>query len=279
MSERPHAGTQPSLRIACVLGTRPEAVKMAPVIHALRKTRQLVPVVVNTGQHRELLAETMALFEYTADIALDLMQPAQRLAAFFGRCVEALDRTLHDMRPAAVVAQGDTSTVLAAALVAFYQQVPFFHVEAGLRTGDITLPFPEEMNRSVASRLTALHFAPTEQARSSLLREGIAAETILVTGNTVIDALLTVRDRRIPHGVPLVAGKRLIVVTAHRRENHGERMRAMLRALKQIALQLSGHRYRLPGAPQPGGPRRHRRGDRSRLVGAHHRSARATVRS
>src|SRR3569832_2151669 len=121
-------------RVACVLGTRPEAVKMAPVVHAHRATARATPIVVNSGQHRELLAETMSLFDLQSEVALDLMRPAQRLAGFFGRCVESLDLALHDMQPKAIVAQGDTSTVLAAALVAFYQHVPFFHVEAGLRT-------------------------------------------------------------------------------------------------------------------------------------------------
>jgi UDP-N-acetylglucosamine 2-epimerase (non-hydrolysing) len=251
MIHRSPTGSPPALRIACVLGTRPEVVKMAPVIHALRAAPDFVPLIVNTGQHRELLAETMALFDCDADVALDLMQPAQRLASFFGRCVEALDRTLHDLRPAAVIAQGDTSTVLAAALVAFYQHLPFFHVEAGLRTGRLTLPFPEEMNRSLAARLAAIHFAPTEQARANLLLEGVAPETITVTGNTVIDALLMVRDRHIPHGLALTPGRRLIVVTAHRRENHGERMRAMLRALEEIALRHPDTEIVYPAHPSP----------------------------
>jgi UDP-N-acetylglucosamine 2-epimerase (non-hydrolysing) len=244
-------GTQPASRIACVLGTRPEVVKMAPVIHALRRAPEFDPIVVNTGQHRDLLAETMALFDCKADIALDLMQPSQRLAAFFGRCVESLDRVLHDIRPTAVIAQGDTSTVLAASLVAFYQHLPFFHVEAGLRTGRFTLPFPEEMNRSLASKLAAIHFAPTPQARANLLREGVPSETITVTGNTVIDALLMIRARRIPHGLALTPGRRLIVVTAHRRENHGERMRAMLRALAEIALRHPDTEIVYPAHPSP----------------------------
>ena len=124
-------------RIACILGTRPEIVKMAPVVHALRASGQATPLIVNTGQHRELVSETMALFGLASDVSLDLMQPDQRLAGFFGRCVEALDLALPDLRVDAVIGQGDTSTMLAAALVAFYQRLPFFHVEAGLRTGDM----------------------------------------------------------------------------------------------------------------------------------------------
>jgi UDP-N-acetylglucosamine 2-epimerase (non-hydrolysing) len=238
-------------RIACVLGTRPEAVKMAPVIIALRNSGRAVPVLVNTGQHRELLTETMALFDLSSDVALDLMRPAQRLAGFFGRCVEALDHALHEMKPRAVVAQGDTSTVLAAALVAFYQHLPFFHVEAGLRTGNMRLPFPEEMNRAIASRFATEHFAPTSSARDNLLHESIAPDSIVVTGNTVIDALLMIRDRRIPHGVALTPGKRLIVVTAHRREHFGDPFRAMLRALKEIAARYPDVEIVYPAHPNP----------------------------
>ena len=238
-------------RIACVLGTRPEAVKMAPVVHALRATGRATPLVIDTGQHRDLLAETMTLFGLHSDAALDLMRPAQRLAGFFGRCVEALDLAMDGMRPQAIVAQGDTSTVLAAAMVAFYQDIPFFHVEAGLRTADLRSPFPEEMNRRMASRFAALHFAPTALARDNLLREGVTDDAIVVTGNTVIDALLHVRALRVPHGVALTPGKRLIVVTAHRRENHGEPLREMLRALKEIAARHPDVEIVYPAHPSP----------------------------
>jgi UDP-N-acetylglucosamine 2-epimerase (non-hydrolysing) len=246
-----HEASSRRPRIACVIGTRPEAVKMAPVVHALRAGGAATALVVNTGQHRELLAETMALFDLAGDVTLDLMQPAQRLAGFLGRCVEALDRALVELKPDAVVAQGDTSSVLAAGLVAFYQHLPFFHVEAGLRTGNLRLPFPEEMNRTLASRLAALHFAPTAAARDNLLREHIDAGSIVVTGNTVIDALLMIRARHIPHGVALTPGRRLIVVTAHRRENHGERFRAMLRALKRIAVLHDDVDIVYPAHPHP----------------------------
>jgi len=224
---------------------------MAPVIATLAAAPDFAPLVVNTGQHRELLAETMSLFGLVPDAALDLMRPEQRLAGFFGRCVEALDRTLAELRPAAIVAQGDTSSVLAAALVAFYQDLPFFHVEAGLRTFEARNPFPEEMNRTVAARFAALHFAPTESARDNLLREGITPERVHVTGNTVIDALLSVRDRRIPHGILRTPGKRLIVVTAHRRENFGAPLREMLEALKTIAARHVDVEIVYPAHPNP----------------------------
>jgi UDP-N-acetylglucosamine 2-epimerase (non-hydrolysing) len=241
----------PRRRIACVIGTRPELVKMAPVISALGASRTFAPVLINTGQHRELLAETMTLFGLVPDVALDLMQPGQRLAGFFGRCVQALDSTLADLRPGAVMAQGDTSTVLAAALVAFYQDLPFFHVEAGLRTGDFRNPFPEEMNREIASRFAALHFAPTSASRENLVRERIDPERIEVTGNTVIDALLMVRARRIPHGIDLTPGRRLVVVTSHRRENFGAPIRGMLRALKTLAERYPDIEIVYPAHPNP----------------------------
>jgi len=224
---------------------------MAPVIGALASSRRFEPLLVNTGQHRELLSETMALFELRPDVSLDLMQPGQRLAAFFGRCVDALDRALDEAKPAAVMAQGDTSTVFAAALVAFYQNLPFFHVEAGLRTGNLRNPFPEEMNRAIATRFAALHFAPTPTARANLLFERVPEEAIVVTGNTVIDALLMVRKRAVPHGIALTPGKRLIVVTAHRRENFGAPMRGMLRALATIATRWPDVEIVYPAHPNP----------------------------
>lgn len=236
MTTTPRTNSGPATQsIVCVIGTRPEAVKMAPVIHALRDAEQVEVRVVNTGQHRELLAETLALLGLHCDVSLDLMVPSQRLAGYFGRCVEALDATLLPLKPDAVIAQGDTSTVLATALVAFYQQLPFFHVEAGLRTGILDNPFPEEMHRSLATRLACMHFAPTNAARDNLLHEGVPEARILVTGNTVIDSLLLIRARKLPHGIALTPGRRLILVTAHRRENFGERLRAMLQALKEIS--------------------------------------------
>jgi UDP-N-acetylglucosamine 2-epimerase (non-hydrolysing) len=221
-------------RIACVVGTRPEIIKMAPVLFALREQDRFTTTLNDTGQHRELLADTPETFNLTPDISLQLMRPAQRLAGFLGRCIDALDQTIATINPDAIIAEGDTSTVLAAALVAFYQDLPFFHVEAGLRTGDTRNPFPEEMNRTMAARFAALHFAPTPAARDNLLREGVAQDRIELTGNPVIDALLMVRDMGIAHGVTRDRTKRLIVVTSHRRENLGEPLRDILRALKQI---------------------------------------------
>ncbi len=220
--------------LACVVGTRPEIIKMAPVLFALREQNDFTTTLINTGQHRELVDDTLATFKLAPEINLDLMRPAQRLAGFLGRCIEALDTTIATLKPDALIAEGDTSTVLAAGLVAFYQDLPFFHVEAGLRTGKARDPFPEEMNRAMAARFAALHFAPTPAARENLLHEGILKDRIELTGNPVIDALLMVRDMGIAHGVPRNPGKRLIVVTSHRRENLGEPLRSILRALKEI---------------------------------------------
>jgi UDP-N-acetylglucosamine 2-epimerase (non-hydrolysing) len=235
-SDESSAPARPPQRrtLACVVGTRPEIIKMAPVLFALREQESFTTTLINTGQHRELVDDTLATFNLVPDVNLDLMRPAQRLAGFLGRCIEALDTTVATLKPDALIAEGDTSTVLAAGLVAFYQDLPFFHVEAGLRTGKARDPFPEEMNRAMAARFAALHFAPTPAARDNLLHEGILKDRIELTGNPVIDALLMVRDMSIAHGVPRNPGKRLIVVTSHRRENLGEPLRSILRALKEI---------------------------------------------
>jgi UDP-N-acetylglucosamine 2-epimerase (non-hydrolysing) len=221
--------------ILCVVGTRPEAVKMAPVVLELRRRPWARVRVLATAQHRQMLDQVLGLFGIQPDVDLDLMRPNQGLADLTARMLTALDGTLEAEGPAAVLAQGDTTTVLTTALACFYRRIPFGHVEAGLRTGDLDYPFPEEMNRSVAGRLARLHFAPTESARANLLREGTDPASIHVTGNTVIDALLQVaaREAPLPEGVP--DGRRLILVTAHRRENFGEPLRQICRALRTLA--------------------------------------------
>lgn len=218
----------------CVVGTRPEAIKMAPVILELRRRAWARVRVVATAQHREMLDQVLGLFGIAPDVDLDLMRPSQELPDLTARLITALDRTLEQERPRAVLAQGDTTTVLTTALASFYRRIPFGHVEAGLRTGNLDYPFPEEMNRTVASRLARFHFAPTESARANLLREGIAEEAIHVTGNTVIDALLQIaaREAPLPDGMP--AGRRLLLVTAHRRENFGEPLRQICAALLRL---------------------------------------------
>ena len=217
-------------RILTCIGTRPELVKLAPVIKTLeQQPEDFESLVCFTGQQRQLLAQAASVFDIQPDINLDLMQADQGLAAFVGRALPALQEVLIDTKPDMVLVQGDTSTVFCAALAAYYQQIPVGHVEAGLRTENKYAPFPEEMNRRLATRLADLHFAPTETARQALLREGVPAESIHVTGNTVIDALQWMRARLEnfqPH-LPVsllekLTDRRMVLITGHRRENFGE---------------------------------------------------------
>jgi len=222
-------------RILAVVGTRPEAVKMAPVIHALRKTPWAEVRVLATAQHREMLDQTLAFFDLRPDVDLDLMRAGQSLADLTARLVAALDPVLAAERPDCVLAQGDTTTVMATALCAFYQKVRFGHVEAGLRTHDKWLPFPEEMNRALCGRLADIHFAPTARARDNLLREGVPAASVHMVGNTVIDALLWSAER-VPEGrFQPPPGQRLLLVTAHRREHFGARFESLCAALRELA--------------------------------------------
>ena len=225
----------PPLRVLSIVGTRPEAIKMAPVIQALAGDPAFESRVLATAQHRQMLDQVLALFGIVPDLDLDIMRPNQALTALTARLLLALDQALGTEPPDLVLAQGDTTTVMTAALACFYRKIPFGHVEAGLRTGDLDNPFPEEMNRVLAGRLARWHFAPTASARDNLLREGVAPAAIHVTGNTVIDALLSVADRRPAIGVPIDPAKRLILVTAHRRENFGEPLREICRAIRRLA--------------------------------------------
>lgn len=238
-------------RIVCVVGTRPEAIKMAPVIEALRRESWADPYVLLTAQHREMLDQVMELFGIRADDDLNVMRPNQQLAALTAQLVTGLDAALERARPDAVLAQGDTTTVLCAALVAFYRRVPFGHVEAGLRTGDLQSPFPEEANRVLASRLTRWHFAPTATARANLLREGIDPATVHVTGNTVIDALLSVAPRARGIDLSFADGRRLMLMTAHRRENFGAPMEEVFVAVRELADRFADLAVLYPVHPNP----------------------------
>ena len=221
-------------KIACIVGTRPEAIKMAPVIMALRDQPWAEVVVVATAQHRELADDVFDLFGIVPDLDLDLMQPGQTLSELTARAMTALDRVINDVAPDLVIAQGDTTSVMAVAMACFYRQVRFAHLEAGLRSFDLQNPYPEEFNRIVASRIASLHFAPTEQARANLLKEGVSGASILVTGNTVIDALhwVAARDPELPLVVD--ASRRLVVVTVHRRENFGAPLQNICRAVRTL---------------------------------------------
>lgn len=210
-----------------VLGTRPEAIKLAPVIQAAKASRGARVQVCLTGQHREMLQPYLELFGINPDFDLDVMRPGQALSGLVARVLQGLDPLLAAERPDWVIVQGDTSTALAAALAAFHRGIAVAHVEAGLRTWNLQSPFPEELNRQVIGRIAALHFAPTAWAASNLRKEGVADAAIVVTGNTVIDALLSVRHRardagRLAERFAAIAGRRLLLVTGHRRESFGQ---------------------------------------------------------
>lgn len=238
-------------KLLCVVGTRPEAIKMAPVILACRTQPWANVRVLATAQHREMLDQVFGLFEIKPDIDLNIMQENQTLPELTARLLTALDQAFASENPDAVLAQGDTSTVMVAALASFYRRIPFGHVEAGLRTGDLAYPFPEEMNRVVTSRLSRWHFAPTVSARANLLGEGITDEHIFVTGNTVIDALLNVATRCDEYAPKVSPGKRLILVTAHRRENFGEPFAAVCRAIRHLADMRPDVEFLYPIHPNP----------------------------
>jgi len=226
--------------IMIAYGTRPEAVKVAPLVRALRCSAEFRPLVAVTGQHREMLDQVNDVFGIQPDVDLDIFEPGQSLGQVTTRTIAGVERVLAERRPDAVVVQGDTSTTFAVGLAAFYAHIPVVHLEAGLRTNDPTSPFPEEINRRLTSQLTALHLAPTAQSRHNLLAENIDPAGVLVTGNTVIDALHWAVGRRLPYGDPALdrldeTDRPVLLVTAHRRESWGAPLRAVGRALGRIA--------------------------------------------
>ncbi|HOB74063.1 MAG TPA: UDP-N-acetylglucosamine 2-epimerase (non-hydrolyzing) [Phycisphaerae bacterium] len=237
--------------VLCCVGTRPEVIKMAPVIRALQAAPWARCRVLATAQHRHLLDQMLEFFGLSADIDLNVMTANQRLPELTAQLIVRLDRTLAEEKPDIVLAQGDTTTVFTAALAAFYRRIPFGHVEAGLRSHNLASPFPEEANRLLAGHLSALHFAPTPKARANLLREGIADERIHVTGNTVIDALLTAAETSTPIGVPLDPSRRLILVTAHRRDSFGEPIRQVCTAVREICVRHPDVQVLWPVHPNP----------------------------
>lgn len=240
-------------RIAVVAGTRPEVIKMAPVYAALKRSATLTPVLVSTGQHRHMLDQAFAVFGLKPDIELNLMQPGQSLPDLTSRVIAGMTGALAELKSAAILLQGDTTTVLGSALAAFYAGVPIGHVEAGLRTGDMGAPFPEEMNRRLTTPLARWNFCPTDFSRANLLRENIAPATCHITGNTVIDALLWVRDQIRAKGIRadevgarlgipedfvrrFLAGtnRRWILVTGHRRESFGAGFERICEAINRL---------------------------------------------
>lgn len=229
----------PRLRALAIIGTRPEAVKMAPVVARLRETDQVSVSVCVTAQHREMLDQVLRLFDIRPDYDLDLMRPGQTLQKLTAAVFLKLGSVLEASQPDWILIQGDTTTVMAAALLGYYYRIKVGHVEAGLRTGDKWRPFPEEINRRVAAVVADLHFAPTQVARANLLREGIPEAQVVVTGNPVIDALQQVM--RMPYNIesgPLRGipwDRKIICVTAHRREHFGEPLKRIFTALRRIA--------------------------------------------
>ncbi|MFY9553494.1 MAG: UDP-N-acetylglucosamine 2-epimerase (non-hydrolyzing) [Blastocatellia bacterium] len=226
-------------KIVSIVGTRPEVIKMAPVIRELERRRSdFDHTIVATAQHRQMLDQVLAAFGIEPDIDLGLMQQNQDLAEFASRSLLSLSNLFAQLKPDVVLVQGDTTTVMTAALAAFYKGIQVGHVEAGLRSFDRYQPFPEEINRRVAGCLASMHFAPTPRARLNLLREGVPDDSIFVTGNTIVDALLSISLEAGYDNASLAGvgenGNRVMLVTAHRRENHGEPLRSICRALKTL---------------------------------------------
>lgn len=244
--------------ILFVFGTRPEVIKLAPVILELKKYPEIYNVIVcNTEQQKELSNQTLGYFGLSADINLDCMRENQSLAEVQTRILTSLNKIYDENQIDATVVQGDTITVLTGALVSFYHKVPVFHVEAGLRSYDIFEPFPEEIMRQMASRVTQLNFAPTEANRVALIKENIENESIHVVGNTVIDALFCLSEKVLEDAKEFFEGKnieindKLVLITVHRRENHGERLDRIIEAISYLAEEYSNHTFVLPVHPNP----------------------------
>lgn len=227
--------------VAIVIGTRPEVIKMAPIVQALNDSETLAPWVISTGQHREMLDQSLAVFGIACDVDLGVMAPHQNLSELTARTLVGMRVELERVKPVCVVVQGDTTTAVAAALAGFYARIPVAHVEAGLRSGRRWSPYPEEINRRIIDQIADMLFAPTRGAAARLVDEGFGTDRIRVTGNTVVDALLSIRDRLRVHPVAIpglgeqLDGRRLVLVTAHRRESFGEPLAAMCEALRQLA--------------------------------------------
>lgn len=246
-------------KIMPVYGTRPEAIKMAPIVTALRADPELECVVTVTGQHREMLDQVNELFGIRPDFDLNIIQERQTLNGVMARTISGLDAVLEDVRPDAVVVQGDTTTSTAGAIAAFNRGIPVVHAEAGLRSFNIHSPFPEEANRKITSQVSSLHLAPTSVSKRNLLREAVNPEDIYVTGNTVIDALLDAVAQNVPftdealrdieHDV--AAGGQLVLITTHRRENQGDAMRGVGRAIARLADEHPSVRFLLPVHKNP----------------------------
>lgn len=243
-------------KIMPVYGTRPEAIKMAPIITALQADEELECIVTVTGQHREMLDQVNELFGIVPDHDLNIIRPRQTLNGVMTRTIDGLDALFEQDLPDAIVVQGDTTTSTAGAIAAFYRGIPVVHAEAGLRSFNLFSPFPEEANRKMTSQIASLHLAPTSTSRDNLLREAVNPDDITVTGNTVIDALLEVVEKQVPFTDTVLEelaanDRRLVLVTTHRRENQGDAMRGVGRALARLAEHYSDVDFVLPAHKNP----------------------------
>ena len=244
------------IKVLNILGTRPEAVKMAPIIKAMEIDSAFECFTCATAQHRELLDQVLNLFQIKPDIDLDLMKPDQSLSVLTTQILSNLDPVIKQLKPDWILAQGDTTTVMTAALLAYYNRVNFGHVEAGLRTFNNFEPYPEEVNRRIAGTIATVHFAPTETAKNNLLKENVPSESIFVTGNTVIDAIQSVGKMPIPTELIIlkneIGSKKIILVTAHRRENFGEPIHSICTAIASLAKEFENEiHFVYPLHPNP----------------------------
>lgn len=244
--------------ILFIFGTRPEVIKLAPVILELKKYPDKYNVIIcNTEQQKELSNQTLAYFNLKADLNLDCMRPNQSLLEVQTRILTALNKVFNENKVDASIVQGDTMTVLCGALASFYNKIPVFHVEAGLRSYDIYEPFPEEVMRQMTSRVAQLHFAPTEENKNALLKENIEENKIHVVGNTVIDALFCLSDETMQKAADFYKAQnisiddKLVLITAHRRENHGERIDRIIDAIKHLVEKYTNHTFVIPVHPNP----------------------------
>ena len=241
------------LRPMVVMGTRPEAIKLAPIILACRSSPDAItPIVCSTGQHREMLDQVLGYFEITPDVELSLMKPGQTLTSLTSDCLNAMSKTIQLQHPDCLIVQGDTTTVMTSAMAAFYLQIPIVHVEAGLRTGDLNAPWPEEFNRRVAGIVADLHCAPTQRSADALLSENTAPTQVRVTGNTVVDALMyTVKrerrdDAKWREKYPAAMSDSVVLITGHRRENFGDGLKNICDAIIQSASEHPETQYIYP---------------------------------
>lgn len=239
------------IKVLSVLGTRPEVVKMAPLIQLFQRDPRFESHVLATAQHRDLLDQTLELFDISVDVDLDLMTPGQTLDQLTARIITESTKVLKSLEPELVVVQGDTTTVFSVALAAFYLGIPVAHVEAGLRTGNIRNPFPEEANRILTTKLASWHFAPTSQALQNLLQEGVERNSILLSGNTVIDSLLAVVAGRKESLSNLPADSKQILITCHRRENFGKPLSQIVAAISHLAESNPQYTFKFPVHPNP----------------------------